>query len=73
VRRTDRSSKGVLQQVMCLSDREALVMRRPWPVRGCCAMGKNIMVNLKQLKIYTTNKLLCDCFVCEKYIHLAIM
>jgi hypothetical protein len=23
-------------------DREASIVRRPWPIRGCCAMGKNI-------------------------------
>ena len=23
---------------MCLSDREASIMRRPWPTRGCRAM-----------------------------------
>ena len=22
-------------------DREASIVRRPWPTRGCCAMGKN--------------------------------
>jgi len=21
-------------------NREALIMRRPWPTRGCCAMGR---------------------------------
>jgi hypothetical protein len=25
-------------------DREASIMRRPWPTRGCCAMGKSIIV-----------------------------
>jgi hypothetical protein len=33
-------------RVWCVSecDREASIMRRPWPPRGCCAMGggKNI-------------------------------
>ena len=23
-------------------DREASIMRKPWPTRGCCAMGGNI-------------------------------
>jgi hypothetical protein len=25
-------------------DREASIMRRPWPTRGCCAMGKKIIL-----------------------------
>jgi hypothetical protein len=25
--------------VVCLSDNEALIMRRPWPISGSCAMG----------------------------------
>jgi hypothetical protein len=25
-------------------DREASIMRRPWPTRGCCAMGKKIRI-----------------------------
>jgi hypothetical protein len=28
---------------MCITeyDREASIMRRPWPIRGCCAMKNN--------------------------------
>ena len=38
--RYDHSSRGVLLIVVCLSDREFSITRRPWPIRGCCAMGK---------------------------------
>jgi hypothetical protein len=27
-------------RMRCVCDREALIMRRPWPTRGCCAMGR---------------------------------
>jgi hypothetical protein len=30
-------------------DREALIMRKPWPNRGCCAIGKIKYEALKKL------------------------
>jgi hypothetical protein len=43
LRRADHSSRGVLPNVMCLTecDREASIMMKPWPTRGCCAMENN--------------------------------
>jgi hypothetical protein len=36
----DHSSRGGLPSVVCLEcDREASIMKRPWPTRGFCAMG----------------------------------
>ena len=37
MRQADHSSRGILPSVMCLTgcDREASLMRRPWPTRGC--------------------------------------
>ena len=29
---------------MCECDREALLMRNPWPTRGCCAAGEKIII-----------------------------
>jgi len=42
LRRTIHSSSGVL--VCCVSecDCTASIMRRPWPTRGCCVMGKEM-------------------------------
>ena len=37
MRRADHSSRGVLPSVVCLS--VIVKPRRPWPSRGCCAMG----------------------------------
>jgi hypothetical protein len=34
----DHSSREVLPSVVCLSDREASVMRRPWPTKDCRGM-----------------------------------
>jgi hypothetical protein len=39
MRLVDQSSRGVLLSVMCLSDRESSIMRRPWPSGGCCAIA----------------------------------
>jgi hypothetical protein len=43
VRRADVSSRGVLP-ILCVSeyDREASIMRRPWPTTGCCALKENL-------------------------------
>ena len=40
LRRADHSSRGVLPNVVCVTecDREASIMRRPWPTSGCCAV-----------------------------------
>ena len=48
LRRADHLSRGVLPSVVCLKcDREASIMRSPWPTRGCCAMGKkNIVLHI---------------------------
>jgi hypothetical protein len=45
MRRAYRSSRGVLPIVVCLNecDREASILRRSWPIRGCCAMKKKVM------------------------------
>ena len=45
LRRADHSSRGVLPSVVCLNecDREASIMRRPWPNKGCCAMEKKMV------------------------------
>jgi hypothetical protein len=32
-------------RVRCVCDREASVMRRPWPTRGCGAMGIEVHAN----------------------------
>jgi len=40
LRWADHSSRGVLPTVVYQSDHEASIMRRPWPTRGYCAMGK---------------------------------
>ena len=43
VRRADHSSRGVLPSGVCVCDREASIMRRPWPTEGCCAMNRNVI------------------------------
>jgi hypothetical protein len=48
--------EGVLPSVVCQTecDREASIMRRPWPTRGCCAMEKKnreIVVNNNQCPV----------------------
>ena len=40
LRRADLSSREVLPSVVCLCDREASIMRKPWPTEGCWAMGR---------------------------------
>ena len=36
----DHLSRVILPNVVCLmSDCEAMIMRRPWPTKGYCAMG----------------------------------
>ena len=40
LRRTDHSCREVLQSVAYPSYLEASITRRPWPTRGCCAMGQ---------------------------------
>jgi hypothetical protein len=44
LREAYRSSRGVLADVLCLTDcyREASTMRRPWPTRGCRAIERKI-------------------------------
>jgi hypothetical protein len=34
--------QGVTQSGVSECDREASIMRRPWPTRGCCTMKKKI-------------------------------
>jgi hypothetical protein len=42
LRKADLSSRGFLTQGgVSECDREASIMRRPWPTRGCSAMEKN--------------------------------
>ena len=38
----DHSFGGILQSVVGLNvcDGEASIMKRPWPSKGCCVMGK---------------------------------
>jgi hypothetical protein len=45
LRRADHSSRRFLTSVVCATDcdREASIMRRPGPIRGCCTMKKNYM------------------------------
>jgi hypothetical protein len=40
MRRADHSSRGVLPSVVYECDRETSIIRKTWPTRGCCAMGK---------------------------------
>lgn len=42
MRGADRWSKGVLLSVVCLREygREASILRKPWPIRGCCTNGE---------------------------------
>jgi len=49
----DQSSTGVLLSVMCVSEcgREASIMKRPWPIGGCCAM-EEINISLKFVYLY---------------------
>ena len=54
----DHSFRGVLPNVVCECDREASIMRRPWPTRGFCAMGEIIVISWRVLVIrytYTGN------------------
>jgi hypothetical protein len=63
--RADHSSRGVLPIVVyfgvseCVG--EASIMRRPWPTRGCCAMGKistalNFIPSLSLCSEYSQNE-----------------
>jgi hypothetical protein len=36
-------------------DLEASVMRRPWPTRGCCAIGKYIYSPIQNLRFVLCN------------------
>ena len=36
---------------MCECDREASIMRRPWPTRGCCVMEIYIYLNIKRNEV----------------------
>jgi hypothetical protein len=49
-------SRGVLPSVVCLSecDREASILRKPWPTRGCYVIG------IKSLFYLVINSLLCN-------------
>jgi len=39
-------------QVWCVCHREASIMRRPWPTRGCCAGGGDTLLsNYSQQKL----------------------
>jgi len=53
--RADHSSRGVLPSVVCLSDHESSIMRRPWPTRGCWAKVKKSSPCTNTL-IYHKNK-----------------
>jgi hypothetical protein len=33
-------------------DREAPIMRRPWPTKGCCAMEKSTLIKLRLRKLF---------------------
>ena len=56
MRGTDHSSKGVLPIVACIEcDREAWMIRRPWPIRGCCATeSQNLCCRYLQLEFTTS-------------------
>jgi len=38
-------------RVWCVCDREASIMRRPWPTGGCCLMKKNMNFRFRRLKL----------------------
>jgi hypothetical protein len=40
-------------------DREASIMRRPWPTGGCCAMGTKLL-RIPKCKSYYNSKLTLD-------------
>ena len=43
MRGAGHSSRGVVPTVVLPEcDREASIIRSPWPTRGCCAMGKKL-------------------------------
>jgi hypothetical protein len=50
IHRGYRSSGGVVRSVACLErDRAASIVKRPWPIGGYCAVGKN-RIFIKGLK-----------------------
>jgi hypothetical protein len=59
VRRADHSSRGVLPSVVCLieCDCEASIMRRPWPTKGCYAIGKKIPDGEETFFFYAVSRL----------------
>jgi hypothetical protein len=51
-------------------DREASIMRRPWPTGGCCAMGKNNKLSVCSNFLYLLSlSSSLNLLVCEKAIH----
>ena len=54
LRRADHSGRGVLRSVVSLTEfhSEALIMRRPWPTRDCCAMEIKITIKPIYLLLY---------------------
>ena len=42
-------------------DHEALIMRRPWPTRGCFAMGNEILQREALIFSYVTGLLVLVC------------
>jgi hypothetical protein len=64
--RADHSSRGVLPSVARLTecDREALVMRRPWPTRGYCATGGKKISLCTYIMLYYTYRAYCVRILC---------
>jgi len=46
LRRADRSSRGVLPCFLSACDREASIMKRPWPTGGCGAYSVVVFIRL---------------------------
>ena len=39
---------------VCVSDREASIMRRSWPTRACCAMGEKVIeLEMENSELFT--------------------
>jgi hypothetical protein len=57
LRRAGHSSRGVLPSVVYLN-RESSTMRRPWPTRGCCAMGGGEVRRYNRLNILLSTRLI---------------
>jgi hypothetical protein len=46
LRRADHCSRGVLPSVVFECDHKSSIMRKSWPTRVCCNMGKNVRMDV---------------------------